>query len=87
MRLPFYAELHVGNAVHLVRGTLASLKERLPSNQFARISRSLMVNVDRIKELRSKSHGDDSVFLLDSQELSGSRNHREELLRLLEQAK
>lgn len=78
-----YVELHVGSAVHLVRGTLGALEEQLRSERFARINRSLIVNADRIKELRTKSHGDYLVVLWDGQELCGSRNYRKGLLQLL----
>jgi len=79
-----YSELHVGTAVHLLRGTLAELEEQLSSTQFIRISRSLIVNVDRIQEIRAKSHGDYAVVLRDGNKLSATRNHRETLLRWLD---
>ncbi|MGH7554580.1 MAG: LytR/AlgR family response regulator transcription factor, partial [Longimicrobiales bacterium] len=39
-----YAELHVGPDMHLVRGTLTEIEARLPSERFARIHRSAIVN-------------------------------------------
>ena len=79
-----YSELHVGSAVHLLRGTLADLEEQLSPTRFIRISRSLIVNVDRIQEIRAKSHGDYVVVLRDGKTLSATRNHREKLLRWLD---
>ena len=79
-----YSELHVGSAVHLLRGTLAELEEQLSPTKFIRISRSLIVNVDRIREIRAKSHGDYVVVLRDGKNLSATRNHRETLLRWLD---
>jgi len=53
-----YSELHVGKSIHLLRQTLTSLERDLPQQQFIRISRSLIVNLDSVQEFRSSSHGD-----------------------------
>jgi two-component system LytT family response regulator len=74
-----YAELHVGKSMHLLRQTVADLERQLPSNQFLRISRSLIVNLNRIKEFRSKSHGDCLVVLHDHTQLPVSRKYRGKL--------
>lgn len=78
-----YVELHVGKAVHLLRTTITALASQLPQNRFVQTSRSLLVNVDRIKEIRPKAHGDYSIILRDGTSLPGSRNHRRQLERLL----
>ena len=78
-----YSELHVGEVVHLLRQTLGALEEQLQGSGFVRISRSLMVNGNRIREIRSKTHGDYLVVLLDGTELGASRNYRGALARLL----
>ncbi|HKX62536.1 MAG TPA: LytTR family DNA-binding domain-containing protein [Verrucomicrobiae bacterium] len=77
-----YTELHVGNATHLLRLTIGALAAQLPT-QFVRISRSILVNLTRIAEIRSKSHGDCLVILEDGTQLTASRSHRPNLLRLL----
>lgn len=79
-----YSELHVGETTHLLRQTLASLESDLPQHQFIRISRSLIVNLDSVRELRSSSHGDFAVILRAGTRLSASRNYREKLRRLLD---
>jgi two-component system LytT family response regulator len=79
-----YSELHVGESTHLLRQTLASLERDLPENQFIRISRSLIVNLDSVREFRSSSHGDFHVLLHDGTRLSASRNYRERLRRLMD---
>ncbi|MBI1842384.1 MAG: response regulator transcription factor [Verrucomicrobia bacterium] len=76
-----YCELHLGNAVRLFRRNMTALEELLPGSLFVRISRSLMVNIEHIKELRAKSHGDYTVVLRDGKELTASRNYREGFLR------
>jgi two-component system, LytTR family, response regulator len=78
-----YVELHVGNAAHLLRVTMAALANRLSQDRFVRISRSHLVNVDRIKEMRSRSHGDFLILLHNGSTLSGTRNHRHNLELLL----
>lgn len=81
-----YAELHVGKSVHLLRQTMTGLEQQLPPHQFARISRSLLVNLHRIVELRPSPHGGARVHLRDGTQLGVSRNHRRELERRLGKA-
>ncbi len=78
-----YAEIHVGSSTHLLRMTLTHLAERLSERQFARISRSAMVNLDRVQEMRPKSHGDYLLILRDGTTIHGSRNYRGTVARLL----
>lgn len=74
-----YSELHVGPATYLIRETLGALMEQLPVGQFWRISRSLLVNTDRVREIRPKSHGDYWVVLADGSTLAASRKFRSPL--------
>ncbi|MGZ8939376.1 MAG: LytR/AlgR family response regulator transcription factor, partial [Limisphaerales bacterium] len=71
-----YVEIHIGSTVHLMRASLGALRNKLPQNSFLRISRSSVVNLDRIKEIRPKTHGDYVVILQDGTLLNGSRNFR-----------
>lgn len=77
-----YVELHVGAQCHLLRETMSNLAARLPPNQFVRISRTTIVNVARVQELRSLFHGEYAVILRDGTQLSLSRSHRSQLHRL-----
>ena len=79
-----YVELHVGNKVHLLRMTISAVTQRLGAERFSRISRSLLVNVNAIKEIHSKSHGDYFVVLNNGVSLPGSRNYRGPLRKLLQ---
>jgi len=78
-----YVELHVGAKTHLLRITITTLAERLPKPQFTRISRSLLVNLDRVTEIHSRSHGDYFLVLQGGISLAGSRNYRRGLDNLL----
>ena len=60
-----YARLHVGKASHLVRDTMARLEQRLDADQFVRIHRSTIVNIERIAELRPTG-GPDLLLVLDT---------------------
>ena len=81
-----YVTLHTGKTSHLHRETLSSLEKRLSPARFIRISRSIIVNVDRVSELEPLFHGDYSVKLLDGTTLNLSRSHRDRLDQLLEEA-
>jgi len=76
-----YVSLHVGKESHLLRETMSSIETRLPK-EFLRISRSTIVNTDRIKELQPLFHGEYSVILRDGTKLTLSRSHRDKLQQL-----
>jgi two-component system, LytTR family, response regulator len=78
-----YVELHVAGSTHLLRMTMTALASQLPPNRFARISRSCLVNLDRIKEMHSASHGDYVILLHNGAKLLGTRNYRQNLAGLL----
>jgi len=77
-----YVELHVGKQSHLLRQTVEAIATRLPPEKFVRISRSVIVNTERIKELQPLLHGEYAVTLLNGTRLTLSRRHREALPRL-----
>ena len=74
-----YVRLHVGAQTHLVRGTMAHIESQLDHEQFIRIHRSTIVNVDRIQELHSSFGGEYVVLLHDKTRLTLSRGYREGL--------
>ncbi len=78
-----YVELHVGRETHLLRESLAGLVEQLDPRYFARIHRSVVVNVDRVRTVRPWSHNDYRVVLADGGELRLSRRFRENLVDLI----
>lgn len=78
-----YVTLHVGPESHMLRETMASLEARLDPQHFLRISRSTIVNLDRIKELQPMFHGDYAVILRNGTRLSLSRSYRDKLQHLL----
>ena len=74
-----YVNLHVGKESHLLRETMTHLETKLPAKKFLRISRSSIVNADRIKELQPLFHGEYVVILRDGTRLTLSRSHRDKL--------
>jgi two-component system LytT family response regulator len=78
-----YVELHVGNTTHLLRTTITALASQLSPNRFVRISRSHLINLERIQEMRSKPHGDYLILLHNGITLTGTRNYRQNLARIL----
>jgi two-component system LytT family response regulator len=78
-----YVNLHVGTESHLLRETMGSLESRLPPDRFLRISRSTMVNIERIKELQPMFHGEYTVILRNGTRLTLSRGYRDKLQPLL----
>jgi two-component system LytT family response regulator len=82
-----YVRLHTGRESHLLRETLKGLEARLDPGKFLRLSRSALVNVDRIKELQPWSQsGDYAVILKTGARLNSSRSYRARLEEFLNQA-
>ncbi|NIR41659.1 MAG: DNA-binding response regulator, partial [Actinobacteria bacterium] len=71
-----YAVIHAGGDEHLVRETMTDLEAQLGPKGFARIHRSTIVNLDRVKEIHPWFKGDHLVILNDGTELSLTRKYR-----------
>lgn len=78
-----YVSLHLGTEEHLHRETMATIEGQLPAAQFMRISRSTIVNVDRIKELQPLFHGEYAVLLRNGTRLTLSRSYRDKIDQLM----
>jgi two-component system LytT family response regulator len=77
-----YVALHSGRDAHILRETLNALESQLDPEQFLRVSRSAIVNLDRVKELQPMFKGEHIIVLQTGQRLTMSRS----LLRDLEDA-
>ena len=77
-----YVVLHCGKTNHILRETLSSLEGSLSPEQFLRISRFSIVNIDRLRELKQSPEGDYMVSLGDGVDLPITRGIREVLDRL-----
>ena len=72
-----YVRVHVRPQEHLVRDTMSHLESQLDPDQFVRIHRSTIVNVDRIQEMHSSFNGEYVVLLRDGTRLTLSRGYRD----------
>jgi len=74
-----YAKLHAGPKAHLLREKMNDLEGRLDPAKFVRIHRSIIVNLERIKEMHPHFNGDYIVVLDNGRQLRMSRTRREHL--------
>lgn len=72
-----YVQLHTRGTSYAVRMTMGELERRLEPDRFARIHRSTIVQIDRIKDIITSWHGDFDVTLRDGTMLRLSRNYRD----------
>jgi two-component system LytT family response regulator len=77
-----YVEIHEDGQSHLLRETISAIEARLPPDKFVRISRSVIVNLDRVKEMEPLFHGEYMVRLQNGQRLTLSRRYRHKLPQL-----
>ena len=71
-----YVELHAGKKVYLHRESITEMEAQLAPARFVRIHRSTLVNLDRVRELTPRMHGEFRVLLSDGAELKLSRGYR-----------
>lgn len=71
-----YVILHVGKETHILRDTLAALEEQLPPG-FLRVSRSALVNLDRVREVQAMTAGEHVLILQDGRQVPMTRGIRE----------
>jgi two-component system LytT family response regulator len=71
-----YVQLHTAGAVYTIRTTLDQLARQLDPQQFARVNRSQIVNLDCIKEMQPWFHGERRIVLHDGRELTWTRRFR-----------
>jgi two-component system LytT family response regulator len=74
-----YVRLHAGGDEYLYRETMARIEGALDPAKFARIHRSTIVNMDRVKELHPLFRGDYTVVLRDGRQLTLAKSYRERL--------
>jgi two-component system LytT family response regulator len=77
-----YLCLHVGKETHIVRMSMAQLEKDLSAKKFARIHRSTVVRIDRVKEIQPLFSGDRVVILHDGTQLTMTRSYGRKLKHL-----
>lgn len=78
----YYAAVHARGRRHLLRETLSSLEARLDGTRFVRVHRGAIVNVTRVRQVRT-TEGETTVTLTDGTRLPVSRRRRGALARAL----
>jgi len=75
----YYACLHVGARIHVLRRSLMELESELDATQFCRVHRAAIVNLERIRSLELKDDGEYEVVLETGARLRMSRRFRRRL--------
>jgi DNA-binding LytR/AlgR family response regulator len=76
-----YVALHVGAQSFLLRQTIYALEKQLDPAKFQRIERSMIVNLDAIREMHPAGRGEYEVVLKDGVTLKLSLTNRDSFLR------
>jgi two-component system LytT family response regulator len=71
-----YVRLHSGGKSHLIRSMIGTLVERLDPRRFIRVHRSVIVNVEGIKEIQVFGRGTYVLVLRDGSKLRSSATFR-----------
>lgn len=74
-----YVRLHIGSQSYPYRQTLSVLAAELDPGSFARIHRSTIANLERIREIQPWFSGDGMVVLRSGAKLRMSRSYRREV--------
>lgn len=72
-----YVTIHTTSAKYTILSTMKSIESRLPADDFARIHRSFIIRLDRIKVI------DDTIVFVEDKSFPISRTHRENLFNKL----
>ncbi len=72
-----YVVLHAGRENHVVRETLTALEAQLSPREFLRLSRSSIVNLDRVQQVEPTFNDEHIVVLADGTRLPLTRGVRE----------
>lgn len=78
-----YVRLHTTTGEHLIRESMGGMIERLRDEDFRRIHRSYIVNMDHVRKLLPWFGGDSLVMMADGARLTLTRNYRDALRDLL----
>ena len=81
-----YVTVHASRQQHQIREAFGRLERSLDPRRFTRISRSAIVNIDRIREMKPWFQGEYVVVLADGTRLVTTRGYRDNLHALLGRA-
>ncbi len=78
-----YVNIHCKDQKHLYRQTMSSLSEQLEEEEFLRVHRSYIVNIDCIQEINYKRNGEYRILLTNDTMLVSGRSYQNNIIRLL----
>lgn len=79
----YYVKIHVADRFFLVRKSLKSLAEDLPSAHFIRVHKSALVNLQYIQRMEPIHQGAYTMFLSEGQRIKVSKTYSKAILDLL----
>jgi two-component system LytT family response regulator len=79
-----HVKVHVGGKTFSIREAMSRIERQLDPRRFLRVSRSAIVNVDRIREVQPWFHGDHVIVLQSGDQVTTTRTYRSLVNRLLE---
>jgi hypothetical protein len=77
-----YVVIYAAGQSYRLRDSLEALARRLGEQRFARVHRTHVVNIDRIREIQPWDHGDYRILLKDGSFVNFSRRYRSRLSHL-----
>jgi two-component system LytT family response regulator len=78
----YYSAIHARGRRHLIRRSLSSLERGLRAAHFVRVHRRALVNLERVREVRS-DRGEMMLLMQDGARIPVSRRRREQIARRL----
>ena len=75
--------LHTPKGTHVIRETMAQLEGKLPTAEFVRIHRSVIVNAARVREVQPWLKGDYVLTLHDGTKVRSGRTYRQAVQSLI----
>lgn len=72
-----YVALHTANGTHLMREAIGRIEEQLDARRFVRIHRSVIVNIESVRELAGDSDGSLFVTMRDGERLRVGDSYRD----------
>lgn len=75
-----YVAVHAGDREYVIRDTMTNLARKLSTGPFERTHRSFIVNIDKIREIRTEDAGQ-RIILTSGKDVPLSRGYRDEFNR------
>jgi len=70
-----YLKLHVGNSIHMIRDTMNAFEQKLNPQEFVRVHRSFLVNIEAIDNLESWGNTEFVITLTSGNKVQSGRSY------------